>query len=399
MPRLLANDFGRYSFILELSRNLALSFEKVDHSYCADLVTTPEGNLDDGVGSSFALNPIHLTSSLDKYNFFKRRKQEREYGVKAAALLADRQPDILLSANTPLDAQAMLWKTARARGVARVFWLQDLIGLAAYRILRKKMPVLGHIVGLYYLALEKRLLRQSDRVIAISTSFEPQLKRMGVDSRRVCVEPNWSPLNEIVPCPKGNQWAKQRGYDDKFVFMYSGTLSLKHNPSLLLELARAFQEEAIVVVRSVGIGAEWLRGQVAEQGVANLIVEDYGSYGELSQVFGSADVLIALLEPDAAEYSVPSKVLAYMCAARPLLLSIPRSNDAAKLVAGEAIGRVCEPNDPEGFCKQARDLFRNSAERSQAGERARKTAETRFGIDDIANRFADVLQRLAEKSV
>ena len=43
----------------------------------------------------------------------------------------------------------------------------------------------------------------------------------------------------------------------------------------------------------------------------------------LPDVLGSADVLVAILEPDAGVFSVPSKVLSYFCAGRPVLLAVP----------------------------------------------------------------------------
>ena len=49
----------------------------------------------------------------------------------------------------------------------------------------------------------------------------------------------------------------------------------------------------------------------------------YQPFGRLSEVLASADVLVALLESDAGAYSVPSKVLTYLAAGRPILGAIP----------------------------------------------------------------------------
>ena len=65
-------------------------------------------------------------------------------------------------------------------------------------------------------------------------------------------------------------------------------------------------------------------------------------------VLGAADVLVALLENDAGPFSVPSKVLSYLCAGRPILLSAPPSNLSVRLVEKAAAG-LCVPagNRPE----------------------------------------------------
>lgn len=48
--------------------------------------------------------------------------------------------------------------------------------------------------------------------------------------------------------------------DDKFVFLYTGTLGMKHHPELLMDLAEPNQSRPNVriAVISEGIGAEWL---------------------------------------------------------------------------------------------------------------------------------------------
>jgi hypothetical protein len=67
-------------------------------------------------------------------------------------------------------------------------------------------------------------------------------------------------------------------------------------------------------------------------------VLDYQPYGQLAEVLATADVLVALLESSAGIFSVPSKVLAYLCAARPLLASMPKENLAARTIERAGAG-------------------------------------------------------------
>src|SRR5450759_5843988 len=81
------------------------------------------------------------------------------------------EPDVVLSANTPTDARGAAIKAARAVGAGDVVWLQDIYGLAVDRLLRRKLPVVGSVIGARYLRLERRLLRQADRIVAIPPDF------------------------------------------------------------------------------------------------------------------------------------------------------------------------------------------------------------------------------------
>ena len=124
------------------------------------------------------------------------------------------------------------------------------------------------------------------------------------------------------------------------MFLYSGTLGFKHDPSLLLELARwARDNDAVVAVVSEGPGADWLATHGADEPGLRLL--PYQPYERLPEVLASADVLVALLEPDAGSFSVPSKVLTYLCAGRPLLVSVSRDNLAARVVERSGGGSSC----------------------------------------------------------
>ena len=84
---------------------------------------------------------------------------------------------------------------------------------------------------------------------------------------------NWSPLAELEPRPRDNQWARARGLVGKPVALYSGTLGLKHDPAMLSELARrGAQHDVTVVVVSEGMGADWLAAERDRTGLANLLI-------------------------------------------------------------------------------------------------------------------------------
>jgi glycosyltransferase involved in cell wall biosynthesis len=109
-------------------------------------------------------------------------------------------------------------------------------------------------------------------------------------------------------------------------------------------------------------------------------------------VLGSADVLVAILEADAGVFSVPSKVLSYLCAGRSVLLAVPKENLAARIVLQCGAGPVVEPTDIRGFCAEAQHLIDSPTIREQNGCAARHYAETHFDIRRIADRFEEILR-------
>ncbi len=395
--RILVHDFGGYPFPLPLSRRLARRGHTVRHVYCASLATTPNDALparpDDPAALSIA--GLALRQPLDKYSFVKRWWQENAYGRMLCRDAARFRPDVVLSGNAPLDAQRRLLKTCRTLDARFVFWVQDLLGMAAHRLLRRKIPVLGALVGRYYLNLERALLRQSDHVVLITDDFKPVVRACGIDEARLTVIENWALLDETPVRPKANAWARARGLDGATCLLYAGTLGMKHNPALLLRLALAFRHrpEVRVVVVSQGLGADWLKAQKARHRLDNLAVLAFQPSEQVPDVLATADVLVAVLEPEAGVFSVPSKVLTYLCAARPLLLAVPPENLAARLVAAHEAGLVVSPTDADAFVRAAERLLDDDARRAALGRNARRYAERAFDLDAVADAFEAVLAR------
>jgi colanic acid biosynthesis glycosyl transferase WcaI len=250
---------------------------------------------------------------------------------------------------TPLESQKRISAFCRRSDVGFVFWVQDLIGEAAERLLRRRSAILVPVAR-YYKRLERQLLWNADAVVAISEDFRPHLP-----STAEVIE-NWAPLQDLPLLPKANRWSKAHGLEESRNLLYSGTLGMKHDPSLLVRLARACAEDerARVVVASEGHAAEWLREESATHHFSNLVVLPFQPYEDLAEMLASADILIAILEPDAGIFSVPSKVLTYLCAGRPLLLVVPPENLAARIVSENGAGIVVPPGDGVGLEQGAR---------------------------------------------
>jgi glycosyltransferase involved in cell wall biosynthesis len=194
--------------------------------------------------------------------------------------------------------------------------------------------------------------------------------------------------------PRENSWAHQHDLGAGVRFIYSGTLAMKHNPALLLELARTLDVDSSgeLIVVSEGAGVEWLAEEAARQEIGSLRCLGFQPFEALPDVQGSADVLVAILEADAGVFSVPSKVLSYLCAGRPVLLAVPKENLAAKIVVECGAGLVVEPTDLEGFCAAAKRLIQSPQLREELGRAARHYAEANFDIRRIGDRFEAILK-------
>ena len=117
----------------------------------------------------------------------------------------------------------------------------------------------------------------------------------------------------------------------KRVILYSGTLGLKHDPGVIVQLAsnpRPYEDVEIVVVSKA-------EGQTGSAGGATR--RAWPTFACFLPAVrcpagrAGKHILLTLLDADAGAFSVPSKVLSYLCAGRALLAAVPSDNLAAEV--------------------------------------------------------------------
>ena len=397
--RIYVHDYAGHAFAVQLARALAARGHTVRHGFSATNLT-PQGELAKRPGdpATFEPEPISTGRAVDKRatgwaGLARRQREEAAYGRAAADRVEAFAPDVLLAANTPLDALAPIQRAARASGAAVVNWLQDVLSVGADAVLRRKVPVAGALVGRAYRAREGRLLRDADAVVAITDAFRPLLARWRVPEARVHVVENWAPLADLPQRAQDNAWSRTHGLAGRPVALYAGTLGMKHDPALLARLARALPDaDGRVVVVSEGAGADWLLAeQAAHDDLRQLVVLPFQPFEALPDVLATASVLTAVLEPDASAVSVPSKVLAYLCAGRAISLAVPPDNLAARIVRREGAGVVAPPADADAYLAQTVDLLGDPERQRALGGAGRAYAERAFALPSIADRFEEIL--------
>lgn len=390
------HDYAGHPFQAGLSRALALRGHRVIHGFFAG-DPGPKGDLQvrPGDAPTLAFEPIDIGVPYKKADFVRRRFLDLKYGKAAAAAIERARPDLVISGNTPTEAQEAVLAASKRAGAKFLFWCQDYYSVAVSNLLRRKLGAPGAAIGHYYTALERRQMRTSDGIVLITDDFAPLARSWGVPAEKLHVVPNWGAIDQIPVLPKDNSWARAHDLADKTVFLYSGTLGLKHNPELLVALAQRLQSDprARVAVVAAGVGAATLPARKQELKLDNLILLGLQPMESLPEVLATADVLTAVIERDAGAFSVPSKVLSYLCAARPILLAAPEENLAAKTVREIGAGAVVDPDDSEAWLKAAAALAGDAPARAKMAAASRAYAEANFDIGRVTDRFEAIFAK------
>jgi glycosyltransferase involved in cell wall biosynthesis len=394
--RIVIADYSGHPFQVQLSRELARRGHEVLHLFFPEF-QTPKGRLTLGPHDppSLKIEQIVLGEPFAKYSFVRRYFQEIRVGNKFSLRIASFEPDVVVASNLPLDTLRIVAARSRAMGAAFVFWQQDIYSFAIDRILTEKFGIAGRLLGVHYKRIERTVLKNSQRVIVISEDFIPHLRRdFAMPRDSIEVVENWAPLDDITPQPKANAWSRANAIADKDVVLYTGTLGMKHKPERILAIARALsgRPNSVVVVVSEGPGADWLAAQAKGTKLEALRVIPFQPFALYSDVLGSGDVLLSILEADAGGFSVPSKVLSYLCAGRPIVLGATTENLAARVIASANAGTTVSAADHHAIHSAILGFLDDRQLRAATGARARQFAERTFDIGSIGNRFETIIE-------
>ena len=394
--RIVVHDYSGHPGQAQLSRALAGRGYSVTHQHCPSY-TTGRGSLqrEPGDPETLTFEPVAMDGTFAKYSPLTRLRQELRYGKRAGRAIAAKRPAVVVISNVPLLAHSVLARSLARRSIPMVFWHQDIYSEAIGVTARRRIPVVGGLLAWLADRTERTIARRSVAIVAISPTFLERLEEWGVADKATVV-PNWAPIDELPVGVRDNAWSRRMGLTGHRVVLYSGTLGLKHDPSILAELAAGLRDshpDARVVVVSEGKGRDWLEEHKANApgGADNLVLLDFQAYADLPDVMASADVLAAILEPDASKFSVPSKVLSYLCSDRAILGVLPPDNSVAGILASQGAGIVV---DRAGVRTAAAELLDDEERRRAMGQAGRRYAERTFSPETAADRFLEVFGEL-----
>ena len=385
--KIIVHDYAGHPFQLDLSIELAKRGFTVYHIYTSSS-GGPKAGFERDIDNLTIIN-FSLNENVNKTNFFKRFFQEKEYGEKLIHEISKINPDVIISANTPLVAQNKLCNWAKKNDKNFIFWLQDIISIAAKSILKQKIGLLGTLVSIYFTYLEKKILNSSNSIVCICKEFSSIVKEWGIQSR-VKTIPNWAPIDEFPILEKNEQWINLNNLKNKFVCLYSGTMGMKHNPHIIRDASMDLLKypDISFVVMSEGEGAKYLKKEKLDRNLNNLTILPFQKFSDLPKIFSSCDLLITVLEDDAGVFSVPSKLWSYYCSGKPNILSVPADNLTAIITKDINAGLV---SHDKNISKLILTLKNDKELASKMGRNAREYAENNFKINYIADKFIELI--------
>ena len=389
--KIIIHDYAGHPFQLELSKQLSKKFIVYHFYYQNDY--GPKADFKDHLNDKLKIKGIGKNISYDKNNFITRFFKDLEYGKEVSKQISEIKPDIVISGNCPTLAQELIIKSCHKNNSKFVIWVQDFYSHAVKLLLKKKISFFSYPISFLFEYLEKKQLNQADKLIIISNNWVKKLSSWNVENKKIHYIPNWGDIKNIKYLEKKpTSFLDKNSFEiNKFKIIYTGTLALKHNPKIITNIAINNKDIDILVI---GAGSGFQKLKNMKNIPLNIKMLPLQPYKKMSDILNSADVLLGILSKDASKFSVPSKILNYLCAGKPIILSAPKDNLAATIISESKSGKTFEPQDLNGINNFLKILMTDSTIRQKYSLNARDYDENNFKIEKISLKFENIINNL-----
>lgn len=116
---------------------------------------------------------------------------------------------------------------------------------------------------------------------------------------------------------------------------------------------------------------EQIQKRAAETGLRSIWSLPFQAEKVLADMHATADVGLVMLLPEAGEHSVPSKLLGYLAAGRPVIASVHDGSPTAQTLRLGRCGIVVPPQDPAAMAEAIGHAADHRQEIAEMGRNAR----------------------------
>lgn len=384
--KIVIHDYSCHPFTLEVASYFAKKGHLVNYLFSKQINLTGT-YYKEHKHKNLKFTPIIEKKKIKKFNLISRRFIEIEHGNISWKVIKNFQPQLIFFANLPIDPLYFLIKECKKSNFKTVFWVQDIYHLAIKNYF-KKIPLIGRLIYKHYQLIEKKCSILSDKNIFISSTFK---KFFPINKFKNYTINNWIPLDVIKNYRADCAVEKKLKIESKFTFMYTGTISLKHQYENLILLAISFPDKNIIIL-SEGKFAEILKK--SSKYLKNLRVYPLVSYQELPKYLFYANVTLVNLKDEAADLCVPSKILTYCALSKPILASVPKNSPVNIMILNNNIGLTSIPTDNVSYLDNARLLSENKKLRNKFSHNALKFAKEKFNINFVYKKFDEIIHSI-----
>ncbi len=307
--------------------------------------------------------------------------------LRAALMVKDF--DVILTYSPPLASGLTSYILSKLKRKPYIFNVQDLVPQYAID--------LGILKNRFIIFMLKRLehfvYRHARFLTVHSKGNKDYLINEGIHPDKAVVIHNWVDTAKITPSEKDNEFRRRNNLKGKFVVLFAGMLGYAQDIDTIIESAALLKDKEDIVFLIVGDGAEKPRliNKAESLGIKNVVFLPFVSKDEYPEVVAASDVCLATLRKELLCPVVPSKIIGYMAAGRPVIASLPLNGDAPAILNDSRSGICVEPGNPERLAQAINDVYNDRHICDELGENGRKYAERYFDREKCIRKYESLM--------
>ncbi len=228
--------------------------------------------------------------------------------------------------------------------------------------------------------LEKEVLQNADKVIAIGWHMAKELESLGAND--VSVITNGYDKSDFISDHKS-----VTGKNNKFVLSHIGSLNKDRNPEVLWKAIAQLIKNIPVLkskleIKLVGKVDHFVIESLKKYNLYDLIVKiDYLPHDKLGDIFKSSDILLLLLnDTPNIEGIVTGKIFEYLAANIPILCIGSSTGDAAKIITETKTGIAVDFEDEERIIAFIKNRYNNNNNRDNTNNNIEKFSREKLSM-------------------
>lgn len=267
------------------------------------------------------------------------------------------QPDIVYVNSWPLLSQAIIIHHCTRQRIPVVLHIQDTYPES---LLAKLPHLVGRAIEPPLLALDRWIARKAAHVITISETMKSAfLEKRGIAHDRLSLIHNWVDDAPFHSMPDRTQSANHYKIpNDLLTFVFLGNIGPVAGVELLIDgFHKAAIPKALLLIIGDGSSKAGCVRSAQELGVTDRIhfISD-PAMENVPRLLSLGDVCLLPMRKGAGSSSLPSKIMAYMLAGKPVLAAVDGDSDTAACIRDAGCGWVVEPNNAQALAQGLRDI-------------------------------------------
>ena len=285
-----------------------------------------------------------------------------------------KRPDVLLVVSPPLGLTASAILLSRIWRVPYVFDVMDLQPDAAGDL--GMLP--GWAVRFLY-KVEGAAYRNARLVTTLTPSMRKKIVDKGVPAEKVeLLEPRMDDSLVDLRPEEGAIFRQRYGLGEKFLVTHSGNMGMKQGLDVVLDAAALHRGDDSMQFLFVGDGAdcERIQRRAAEMRLENVRFLPLLNQEDFRGLLAASGICLVTQQNHVSEIAFPSKIVTYLAAGRPIIASVNRDCEVARVVRESGAGRVVDAEEPEALALALQEMRDENL--SEYGENARQYASMRW---------------------